>query len=275
MQEEIILKQFGGRLRSLRQGKGLSQEQLSERSGIDRSYISDVERGLRNIALQNINLLANALEIPIYSFFTAENDLLSRWEVSLEDLEVLINQNPSLRGFILGYLAESKLRRFFQKDKRITSLKKFDDHDRTNKSDLVIGYKGREYSVEVKSLQTSTVKKSSGKLFSNADLEAKFQCDASDKRTIGLKTGESISTTCLQYGDFDIVAVNLFAFQNHWEFAFALNSDLPNSTFQKYPIEIRQRLIKSIIPICYPVQFPFVTDPFELLERLHKNHESF
>ena len=151
MQEEIILKQFGGRLRSLRQGKGLSQEQLSERSGIDRSYISDVERGLRNIALQNINLLANALEIPIYSFFTAENDLLSRWEVSLEDLEVLINQNPSLRGFILGYLAESKLRRFFQKDKRITSLKKFDDHDRTNKSDLVIGYKGREYSVEVKS----------------------------------------------------------------------------------------------------------------------------
>lgn len=266
----MVLQKFGARLKALRQAQKISQEQLSERAGIDRSYISDVERGLRNIALQNIDNLANALAVPVYFFFLEENSLLLRWEVNLEELETLIQQNPSLRGFLMGYLAEAKLNDFFRKDKRVSSLKKFNDHDRTNKSDLTIGYKGREYAIEIKSLQTSTVKKSSGKLFTNVDLEARFQCDASDKRTIQLSSGESVTTTCLQYGDFDIVAVNLYAFQDRWQFAFAFNRDLPHSNYQKYPLEIRNRLIKSIIPISYPVQFPFVTDPFELLERLHK-----
>ncbi|TAH11131.1 MAG: XRE family transcriptional regulator, partial [Runella slithyformis] len=54
MQNEMVLQKFGARLKALRQAQKISQEQLSERAGIDRSYISDVERGLRNIALQNI-----------------------------------------------------------------------------------------------------------------------------------------------------------------------------------------------------------------------------
>ncbi|TAG51891.1 MAG: XRE family transcriptional regulator, partial [Runella slithyformis] len=167
MQNEMVLQKFGARLKALRQAQKISQEQLSERAGIDRSYISDVERGLRNIALQNIDNLANALAVPVYFFFLEENSLLLRWEVNLEELETLIQQNPSLRGFLMGYLAEAKLNDFFRKDKRVSSLKKFNDHDRTNKSDLTIGYKGREYAIEIKSLQTSTVKKSSGKLFTN------------------------------------------------------------------------------------------------------------
>lgn len=57
------LKSFGMRLVEVRKAKGLSQEKLALESGIARSYLSGVERGLRNIALINIHKLANTLDV--------------------------------------------------------------------------------------------------------------------------------------------------------------------------------------------------------------------
>lgn len=56
-------KQFGDRLVALRKAKGLSQEQLAFDAGLARSYVSGVERGLRNISLINICILAKALDM--------------------------------------------------------------------------------------------------------------------------------------------------------------------------------------------------------------------
>jgi transcriptional regulator with XRE-family HTH domain len=262
---DIILQEFGKKLRQFRVSRELSQEQLSALTDMDRSYISDIERGLRNVSLKNIEVLAKALNIAIYQFFLEEGNILDRWDIKVNDFERLITENPSLRGFVIGYLAETKLREIISKDKRISGFKKYDDHDRTNKHDLVISYKGTEYSIEIKSLQTNTVKKKS-----DENYEGKFQCDASDKRRIVLKTGEEVTTTCLRFGDFDIVAVNLFAFRGKWEFGFALNKDLPASEYSKYPEELRVNLIKSIIPISMPFSKPFVSDISILLEYLHK-----
>jgi transcriptional regulator with XRE-family HTH domain len=60
---------FGGKLRSLRTSKGFSQEKLAELADLDRTYISGVERGVRNISLVNICRLAAALKIKIPEFF--------------------------------------------------------------------------------------------------------------------------------------------------------------------------------------------------------------
>jgi transcriptional regulator with XRE-family HTH domain len=54
---------FGKRMRSLREAKGLSQEKLAELAGLDRTYISSVERGKRNISLVNIELIAKSLGV--------------------------------------------------------------------------------------------------------------------------------------------------------------------------------------------------------------------
>lgn len=61
--EEQILKQFGQRLKSIRTEKGLTQEQLALESGLDRTYVSSVERGLRNLSLITIVKFADALEV--------------------------------------------------------------------------------------------------------------------------------------------------------------------------------------------------------------------
>lgn len=52
---------FGHAVRRLRENRGLSQEKLAELAGIHRTYIGDVERGTRNIALVNMTKIAKAL----------------------------------------------------------------------------------------------------------------------------------------------------------------------------------------------------------------------
>ena len=52
---------FGRTVRRLRENKVLSQEKLAELAGIHRTYIGDVERGTRNIALVNMTRIAKAL----------------------------------------------------------------------------------------------------------------------------------------------------------------------------------------------------------------------
>jgi transcriptional regulator with XRE-family HTH domain len=57
------LKLFGKRLVQLRKERGLSQEELAWESELARSYISGIERGLRNISLLNICKLADTLGV--------------------------------------------------------------------------------------------------------------------------------------------------------------------------------------------------------------------
>lgn len=64
-----IKESFGQRVKLLRKGKGLSQEDLAEKSGLNRPYISAIEQGKRNVSLEVIEKLAEALEIAIKEFF--------------------------------------------------------------------------------------------------------------------------------------------------------------------------------------------------------------
>ncbi len=60
-----VLIRFGRKMRTIRERKGVSQEKLAELAGLHRTYVSSVERGKRNISLENIERLANALEVPL------------------------------------------------------------------------------------------------------------------------------------------------------------------------------------------------------------------
>lgn len=59
----------GKRIKELRTKLGLSQEALADIAALDRTYITSVERGKRNISIINIEKIANALEISLSEFF--------------------------------------------------------------------------------------------------------------------------------------------------------------------------------------------------------------
>lgn len=60
-----ILERFGERVRELRSDQGYSQESFAHEVGIDRTYIGGIERGERNVALRNIERIANALGVTL------------------------------------------------------------------------------------------------------------------------------------------------------------------------------------------------------------------
>ncbi len=64
-----FLLAFGSHLRSLRKKAGLSQEETADRAGIHVTYLSGVERGLRNPTIRNVRRLAQALGVPTKELF--------------------------------------------------------------------------------------------------------------------------------------------------------------------------------------------------------------
>lgn len=63
------LKRFGQRIRELRLETGLSQEKFALTIGMDRTYLSSVESGKRNLSILNIKKIADGLEVPVYLLF--------------------------------------------------------------------------------------------------------------------------------------------------------------------------------------------------------------
>jgi transcriptional regulator with XRE-family HTH domain len=65
MTRTSVNQKLGKNLKRIRNEKGVTQEKLQELSGLDRGYISGVERGVRNPSIRNIERLAKALKISI------------------------------------------------------------------------------------------------------------------------------------------------------------------------------------------------------------------
>lgn len=64
-QAHPLLRKVGERVRQVRADKGLSQEALADLAGIDRSYMSGIERGVRNTSLLKLAAVAKALGVPL------------------------------------------------------------------------------------------------------------------------------------------------------------------------------------------------------------------
>jgi hypothetical protein len=121
-----------------------------------------------------------------------KRSILDRWEITEEQLTELVDENPSLRGMIVGYVAEKKFHDKFLNHHLITEASKDDDHDRTRKGDRRIVYKGHTFIVEVKSLQTNMCKK-----VGDDEWTGKSQVDGSDRRIVSFEDGSELNTTLL------------------------------------------------------------------------------
>lgn len=167
-----------------------------------------------------------------------------------------------MRGLMFGFVAEYKVKKLWLLRPEISNLVRPRSHDRKQKCDFAFDYKGQSIKLEVKCLDTPKVKRAGD------GYEGTFQCNASDKTEVLLPNGEIVQTNCLLVGGFDLLAVCLYAFGNVWRFAFALNDDLPRSTWKGYTPEQQKHLLPSSMKISWPLRPPFADEPFALLDRL-------
>ena len=92
---------FGKRLRDIRRRMDMTQDNLAERSDMSIQYISDIERGKRNLSLASIETLAKALNMSVSDLF------------ALEDFQIGVNE---MRAMLIARIEESdedSLRTFY------------------------------------------------------------------------------------------------------------------------------------------------------------------
>jgi transcriptional regulator with XRE-family HTH domain len=118
----IILTDFlilvGNRIREIRKQKGLTQEQLAEKTGLQNSYVGGIERGERNISLLTLEKLLIGLEITAFELFKImeiemnglsldKKELILDLVTSIQRMKVKdINLIKNITGEINKYLAE-------------------------------------------------------------------------------------------------------------------------------------------------------------------------
>jgi hypothetical protein len=187
---------------------------------------------------------------------------LREWDLTPDEVNEIIAENPPVLSTLSGFVAEYKLKKLYLQDARITELTRPRSHDRKSKGDFRFLYRGHSFTLEVKSLDVPKVRTE------GAGFRGTFQCNASDSRPVRLPNGEKLTTNCLVVGEFDILAVSLFAFERKWHFAFARNDDLPRSTWVKYRPEQRQYLLKSSMTITWPLATPYHGELFAVLDSI-------
>jgi transcriptional regulator with XRE-family HTH domain len=67
--EEELRRQFGRRIRQLRQARGWTQRSLGDRCGMDGVYVGSVERGERNITLDNVERISKGFGVETHQLF--------------------------------------------------------------------------------------------------------------------------------------------------------------------------------------------------------------
>jgi transcriptional regulator with XRE-family HTH domain len=75
---KVLVTAVASTVRHFRKSNGMSQEDLADRAGLDRTYISGVERGVRNITLDSLEQIVNALGIDLQTFLTKLFDEINR-----------------------------------------------------------------------------------------------------------------------------------------------------------------------------------------------------
>jgi hypothetical protein len=209
-------------------------------------------------------------------------DYWNNWQLSPDEFNRIIDKNSNALSAIYGYVAEERLREMFlEDDDRVKLLRSPEDQDDDDKGDWAFQWRGEPMKIEVKSLQTHTIEEvdTSQETLTEGEGEpvryrAGFHLKGtSDQRTVEHE-GEEYETTLMnvEKSDVDIMAVNLYKLKDEWDFAFIKVKDLPRSR-GNYPDGLKQQLAKSLIRLTVPLEEPFTTDIYGLMDEVLEERE--
>lgn len=100
----MIKEELGQEIRRLRTSQGYSQEDFAKVSGLDRTYISDVEQGKRNISIENIEKIAKALNITLPELFSFNRPIQKTIILTINGEEFILESNKELTSDIKDHI---------------------------------------------------------------------------------------------------------------------------------------------------------------------------
>lgn len=186
----------------------------------------------------------------------------------------LMNKKANVAAPVLGGFAELYFRdQHIDSNPNISAVNNPSDHDRSQKYDWIYQYKGHPIRVEVKSIQ----KGSESVEYTNMGEKVhtgNTQLKNSDPIERTLPDGTVVSPINTKKGNFDILAVCLFRFENEWVFVFAKNEDLPETTSGEIPKDYHHLFLENPIPVQYPTGDLFTTDLEGLMDEIVQEREN-
>lgn len=111
----MIKNDIGKRIKELREYRGYSQESFANVCGLNRTYISGIESGKRNVSIENIEKIAKGLEVDIAELFKFSEPLHSTIIVNINGEEFLMKGDKNLDSNIKNYI-ESIAQCFYEED---------------------------------------------------------------------------------------------------------------------------------------------------------------
>lgn len=106
--DDSVFRLIGARVRSIRKVKGLTQEQLAEKASTSHSYIGDLERGERNVTLQSLYKISEALDVGFFELFQYGEfvEVEEKSQIVWKIIELLVDRTDEEQQKALNILKE-------------------------------------------------------------------------------------------------------------------------------------------------------------------------
>jgi len=230
---------LGQRLRSLRQARGWSQEELGRRTGRHWTYIGGLERGERNPTLRVLTDLAEAFSLSLDGLLgetekpSPRHPLEDILKVSAWDILSAIEKGFRAQIDVKGKLAELFMSRQLDALKQASRIEDFTWQDIDGRPDFIVRYRGHELTLECKNIRNE-----------------QYRRPPSYKVELQRTRNSMDGTPARGYkvDDFDVIGVSLFNQTGRWDYAYVATkhldrrSDMPEFlvVMQRVPIEIHE-----------------------------------
>lgn len=143
---------------------------------------------------------------------------------SLSDIEGLALENPSLRGYLQGYLAELRLKERLLSCPGVSSVSKIPDSSSV-KGDFHVEYLGSTLTVEAKSFRSNSAKYDP----LSESWSASVQCKNPGSRLLNVVGQGLVQAVCVEERRFDVLAICTYPITGQWGFLFCPEFFLPRA----------------------------------------------
>lgn len=202
-----IIAEMGKRIRTLRKERGWSIEELARRAERHPTFISGIERGERNVTIETVFLVVQALGTSIEDVLGAMHPLTRKWKCSSKDVLDAVASGFRAQVDVMGKLAELKLFQLAVALKEAGLITSVRWMDKDNERDFEIGFKKQVYLLECKNVRSGDA------VFKDGSWKVELQ-----------KTRNSLAgrkSRGYPIDEFDVLGVCLFNQAREWRFLFA------------------------------------------------------
>lgn len=143
---------------------------------------------------------------------------------SLDDVQALADENPNLRGYLQGYLAELRLKALLESVPGVDRAEKIPDSS-SLRGDFLVEYHGTLLRVEAKSMRSRS------EVFNplTQSWSASVDCKNPGSRLLKVEGRGEVRATCIEERRFDVLAVCTQPVTGEWSFLFAPEVFLPRA----------------------------------------------